>query len=95
MSAAFDDFLARLTDADRAAVARIRRPNGTVRKTAPKWRDDPHAWAAWQAIRTAFGWHGESATFTLLMLPEDARATWDRISDAAFQLRREIRARAA
>lgn len=87
---ALDTLLARLTEADRAAVARIRKPDGSIRKTAPKWRDDPHAWAAWQAIRTAMGWHGEFATFTLLMLADDARGTWDRVSDVAIQVRREV-----
>lgn len=94
MTAALDTILARLTEVDRAAVARIRKPDGPLRKTAPKWRDDPHAWAAWQGLRTAMGWHGESATFTLLMLADDARGTWDRVSEVAFQIRREFRARA-
>ena len=95
MSAAIALLLSRLTEADRAALERLRKPDGSIRKTAPKWREDPHAWAAWQAIRTAMGWHGEFATFTLLMLPDDARATWDRVSEAAIAVRREIAARIA
>lgn len=81
----------RLTEADRAAVLRLRnKRTGAVRRTAPDWRKDPLAWGAWQGLRTALGWHGESATFTLMMISEEARATWDRVSNAAFEARRAM-----
>lgn len=81
----------RLTDTDRAALARLVKRDGTVRRTPPSWRTDPAAWAAWQGIRTAMGWHGESATFTLMMVDEATRDVWDRVSDAAIAVRREMR----
>lgn len=80
-----------LTEADRAAVLRLRnKRSGGVRRTAPDWRKDPLAWAAWQGLRTALGWHGEGATFKLLMISEEARSTWDRVSSAAFEARRAL-----
>lgn len=81
---------ARLSEADRAALSRIVKRDGSVRRTPPAWRADPAAWAAWQALRTALGWHGEFATFTLLMLEDEHRAVWDRVSDAAIAVRREL-----
>lgn len=81
----------RLTEADRAAVLRLRnKRSGGVRRTAPDWRKGPLAWAAWQGLRAALGWHGEGATFKLMMISEEARATWDRVSSAAFEARRAI-----
>lgn len=79
-----------LTDTDRAALLRLRKPDGSMRRTPPRWQADPLAWAAWQGIHTALGYHGEGATGALLLLGPDARATWDRVSDAALALRREM-----
>ena len=97
MTTGLDFIAARVTDDDRAAIERCTLMRGgrkVLRKTAPKWRDDPKAWAAWQGLQTACGRHGEYATFTLLMLEDDARQVWDRVSDAAAALQREIRLRA-
>ncbi len=99
MSTLFDSLNAILTPDDRAAVARLIAKTGPakgkVRRTPPDWRKDPKAWAAWQGLRTALGWHGEFATFTLMMLDEESRKVWDRVSDAATAVRREIQVRAA
>ena len=98
MTTTLDRINARITDDDRAAlercISKAGATKGKIRKTAPDWRKDPKAWAAWQALRTALGWHGEFATFTLLMLDEESRKVWDRVSDAAMAVRREIYARA-
>lgn len=96
MTTVLDRISTMITDEDRAAIERCVSKagptKGKIRKTAPDWRKDPKAWAAWQALRTAMGWHGEFATFTLMMVDEEARKVWDRVSDAAIVVRREIRA---
>lgn len=87
-----------ITDEDRSAIERCiskaGATKGQIRRTPPDWRKDPKAWAAWQGLRTAVGWHGEFATFTLMMLDDESRKVWDRVSDAAMAVRREISARA-
>jgi hypothetical protein len=99
VSTVFESIHAALTEEDRAAVARLIAKTGPtkgkLRRTPPDWRKDPKAWAAWQGLRTAFGWHGEFATFTLMMIDDEARKVWDRVSDAAMAVRREVHARAA
>lgn len=98
MTTILDRLNARITENDRAAlercISKAGPTKGKIRKTAPDWRKDPKAWAAWQALRTALGWHGEFATFTLMMLDDESRKVWDRVSDAAMAVRREIYARA-
>lgn len=85
------DVIASKLDADDiAALRRIVKPDGTLRRTAPDWRKDPAAWATWQGIRTALGWHGEGATAKLIMLDEPYRAMWDRVSGAALAARRML-----
>jgi hypothetical protein len=90
---------AQITDDDRAALERCISKSGPtkgkIRRTPPDWRKDPKAWAAWQALRTALGWHGEFATFTLMMIDDESRKVWDRVSDAAMAVRRAISARAS
>ena len=99
MSTVLDRINAIVTDEDRAAlercISKAGATKGKIRKTAPDWRTDPKAWAAWQALRTALGWHGEFATFTLMMIDDESRKVWDRVSDAAMAVRREINAKAA
>jgi hypothetical protein len=99
MTTVFEAVTAALTEKDRAAVQRLIAKTGPtkgkVRRTPPDWRKDPKAWAAWQGLKTALGLHGECATFTLMMIDDEARKVWDRVSDAAMAVRRQIHARAA
>lgn len=99
MTTTLDRINALITEDDRAAlercISKAGATKGQIRRTAPDWRKDPKAWAAWQAVRTALGIHGESATFTLMMIDDDARKVWDRVSDAAMAVRREIMGRSA
>lgn len=77
----FEAGLANVSDTARAAWSRcMNTKTGRPRKTAPNWRQDPLAWAAWQGFRTGLGWHGENATFKLICLGDDARRVWDEIS---------------
>ena len=80
------DFLAMLTDGDRAAVKRAcvsrGKRKGAMKAAAPSAVKDAQAWAAWHAIKcvsTRGATHTESVTFTLIKFPE-ARETWDRVA---------------
>lgn len=93
MTTALNPYLARLSvDAREAFMRCLNTRRGTVRKTAPNRRQDPLAWAAWQGFRTGCGLHGESATFGLMMLGDDARRIWDEVSDVTIAARRDLRA---
>lgn len=91
---AHEHFLSLLTPSDREALERARVSRGprkgALKRQAPSFSKDPHAWAAWAGLKTALGHHTEGVTFNLVIADQDTRDVWDRVSDAAIAVRKRL-----
>jgi hypothetical protein len=66
-----------------------------IRKTSPRFKEAPHAWAAWNGfnILSSFGGSAitESVVGTLMLADESTRKIWDEVSDFRIALEKKVR----
>ena len=74
------------------AVKRILAGPSRITTVEPNYKQDPEAWAAWQAHRTFQGLHDERDTVLLMQLPADAGQVYTELMEFLMARQAQVHA---